>query len=305
MKSILILMITAFLFTACTTKNSAFLTHDLEKKEGIYSIKQAKSINMQELVKEVEHYPVIFVGDHHNTQKTHKFFENFINELAKKGYKLSLVNEWFTPEQNAILKDYTNNKFDTQILKEKVNWDKFSKFKWEYVAILYEAIKKNGGRLYGMNIQKESREKISLKQFDKMSKEERAFYDSLDLSVTAHKQLVSPYLEHCKSMKSISTEPCLNRMYRVQVAWDTYMAQNIAKLSKELIKSKKDKLLVFVGALHTEQNVGIPLRFARLSNLPFISISNEKINKNEELRINNNKADIVYIYDDETKNNME
>jgi len=303
MKNILVLIITAFLFTACTSQHSTFLTHDLEKKEGIYSIKQAKSISMQELVKEVEHYPVIFVGDHHNTKKTHKFFESFINELAKKGYKLNLVNEWFTPEQNTILEDYTNNKFDTNILKEKVNWDKFSKFKWEYVAILYEAIKKNGGQMYGMNIQKESREKISLKQFDKMSKEEKDFYDSLDLSVTAHKQLVGPYLEHCEDMKSISTEPCLNRMYRVQVAWDTYMAQNIAKLSKELIKSKKDKLLVFVGALHIEQKVGIPLRFARLSNLPFICISNEKINKNEELRINNNKADIVYIYDDETKNN--
>jgi len=303
MRNILIFIAVVSLFTACTSKNSTFLTHDLKKKESIYSIKQAKSINMQELVNEVEHYPVIFVGDHHNTKKTHKFFESFINELAKKGYKLNLVNEWFTPEQNAILKDYTNNKFDTNTLKEKVNWDKFSKFKWEYVAILYEAIKKNSGQLYGMNIQKESREKISLKQFDKMSKEEKDFYDSLDLSVTAHKQLVSPYLEHCEDMKSISTEPCLSRMYRVQVAWDTYMAQNIAKLSKELIKSKKDKLLVFVGALHIEQNVGIPLRFARLSNLSFITISNEKISKDEDLKINNNKADIVYIYDDETKNN--
>jgi len=303
MKNILIVIAVVFLFTACTSKNNTLLTHDLEKKEGIYSIKQAKSINMQELVDEMEHYSVIFLGDHHNTYKTHKFIESFINELAKKGYKLNLVNEWFNLEQNAILKDYTNNKFDTNILKEKVNWDKFSKFKWEYVAILYEAIKKNGGRLYGMNISKENREKISLKQFDKMSKEEKDFYDSLDLSVTAHQQLVYPYLEHCKNMKQISIEPCLNRMYRVQVAWDTYMAQNVAKLSKELIKSKNDKLLVFVGALHIEQNVGIPLRFARLSNLPFICISNEKISKNEELKINNNKADIVYIYDDEIENN--
>jgi len=305
MKNILILVFTAFLFNACTDKSSTFLTHNLEKKEGLYSIKQAKSINMQELVNEVEHYPVIFVGDHHNTYKTHKFFESFINELAKKGYKLNLVNEWFLVEQNKILQDYTNNKFGTDILKEKINWDKFSKFKWEYVSLLYEAIKKNDGRLYGMNISKENREKISLKQFDKMSKEEREFYDSLDLSVSAHKQLVFPYLEHCEKMKSISTEACLDRMYRVQVAWDTYMAQNVAKLSKELIKSKKDKLLVFVGALHIEQNVGIPLRFARLSNLPFISISNEKINKNEDLKINHNKADIVYIYADETQGNYE
>ncbi len=44
----------------------------------IYSIKQAKQIDMKELVKEIEHYPIIFVGDHHNVEKTHKFSEDLL-----------------------------------------------------------------------------------------------------------------------------------------------------------------------------------------------------------------------------------
>ncbi|WP_026802808.1 ChaN family lipoprotein [Aliarcobacter lanthieri] len=291
---------TIFLFTGCADK-SVLLTHNLEKKEDIYSIKQAKSISMQELVNEVEHYPIIFVGDHHNTQKTHKFFADFINELNKKGYNLNLANEWFTPAQDELLKEYTDNKFDTATFKEKIEWDKFSKYKWEYVSLLYEAIKNSGGRLYGMNISKEDRAKISLKQFDKMSQEEKDFYNALDLNVTAHNQLIEPFFKHCKTM-SKTDEPCEQRMYRVQVTWDTYMGENVAKIAKDVIKSPKDKLLVFAGAMHIEQNLGIPLRFSRLSNLPFISISNEKIDKEQDLKINTNKSDIVYIYETEEEN---
>lgn len=88
-----------------------------------------------------------------------------------------------------------------------------------------------------------------------------------------------------------------NEIIFVIVTWDTFMAQNVAKIAKDVIKTSKDKLLVFAGALHIEQDLGIPLRFARLSNLPFISISNQKIDKEADLKIDTNKADFVYIYE--------
>ncbi len=294
--SIAILTVVFFL-TGCTKNNLATpLTHNIEKKEGIYSVKQAKEISIEELVGEVEHYPIIFVGDHHNTKKTHKFFENFLQRLDKKGYNLNLANEWFTPNHNELLKMYTDGKIDGIRLKERRHWDEFTSFKWEYVEPLYEAVKKNSGRLYGMNIPKKDRKKISLKQFDKMTKEEKEFYDSLDLSVSAHRQLVMPYLKHCNKMPQRSEEACEERMYRVQVSWDTYMANRVKELANKVLKTSKDKLLVFVGAMHVEQNVGIPLRFARQSNLPYVIISNEQIQKEKALKIDNNKADFVFVY---------
>jgi len=297
LKTLLALLAVIYLFTGCTNKElSTPLTHNLEKTEGIYSIKQAKRISMQELVKEIEKYPIVFVGDHHNNKKTHKFFENLLKELDKNNANLYLANEWFTPKHDKLLKDYTDDKIDSNTLKEKRQWDKFTSYKWEYVEPLYKTVKNNGGKLFGMNMSKDTRKKISLKQFDKMNNEEKAFYNNLDLNVSVHKQLVMPYLKHCDKMPSISVEPCEQRMYRVQVAWDTYMAENIVKIAKKVIKKPNDKLLVFVGAMHIEQNLGIPLRFSRLSNLPFITISNEKIQKDEALKIDTNKSDIVYIY---------
>jgi len=297
LKTLIALVSVLYLFSGCAKESlNKALTQNLQNQEGIYSIKQAKAINMQELVNELENYPIIFVGDHHNTEKTHKFFETLLKQLDAKGYNLNLVNEWFTPEHEELLKEYTDKKIDSTILKQRRNWDEFTSYKWEYVEPLYETVKRNNGKLFGMNIPEKKREKISLRQFDKMSKEEKDFYDSLDLNVSAHKQLVMPYLKHCNQIPSKSSEPCEQRMYRVQVAWDTYMAENVAKLAKNIINTKKDKLLVFAGAMHIEQNLGIPLRFARLSNLPFMTISNEKIDKDKDLKIDINKADIVYIY---------
>lgn len=299
LKKILSIGIILFFFVACSKPSSInqVFTHDLGKKEGIYSVKQARSIDMKELVKDLEYYPVIFVGDYHDTKKTHKFFENLLKELDKEGYKIHLANEWFSPKHNKLLEEFISGQINGSELKQRRKWDEFTNFKWEYVEPLYEAVKKNNGKLYGMNISKEDRKKIRLKKFDKMSKSEKEFYDSLDLNVSAHRQLVMPFLEHCNKMPQKSDEPCEERMYRVQVAWDSYMAKNLADISKNNIKTKKDKVVVFAGAMHIEQNLGIPLRFSRLSNLPFTTISNEEIDEESDLvKVNNSKSDFVYIY---------
>ncbi|WP_072681310.1 ChaN family lipoprotein [Arcobacter sp. LA11] len=285
-----------FIFAGCSSKDRV-LTHDLEKKEMIYSIKQAKEIDMKEIINQIEPYSLVFVGDHHNTEKTHKFFQDLLTKMDQEGYNLYLINEWFTPEHDDLLEMFTSGKIDSLELKKKREWDKFTKYKWEYVEPLYKAVKENTGKLYGMNLTKEQRTKISLKQLDKMSEDEKKFYNSLDLKVSAHSKLVMPYLKHCNKMPKKSEEACEERMYRVQVAWDTYMSENINKIVKQVIKSSKDKVFVFVGAMHIEQDLGIPLRFSRLNTLPFTTISNKKIDKKEDLEVEINKADIVYIYE--------
>ncbi len=295
MKNIFLLIFTLFIFTACSNKDLV-LSYDLKKQEGVFSNKEGKMIDIPTLVKQFEHYPVIFVGDHHNTKQTHEFFTKLLKQMDKEGYNLNLANEWFSPNHNGLLKDYTSGKIDLKTLKEKRQWDKFTKFKWEYLEPIYETVKKNGGSLYGINLTDEEREKISTKNIKDMSKGEKAFYDSLDLNVSAHQKLVMPYLNHCKKMPNKTDEPCEERMYRVQVAWDSYMAKNVAELAKKVLKTKKDKLLVFVGSMHVEYDLGIPLRFARLSNIPFLTISNEKIPEKEDLKIEINKSDFVYIY---------
>ncbi len=308
-KNIVILISIVTFFTACSSKsldiNPKFAIDKSDMQESVFSTKQGRFISLLELVDEVEHYPVIFVGDHHNTKETHEFFNEFLQKLVKKGYNLHLGNEWFYPSHNEILNLYTSCELNSTELKEKRGWDEFTSFNWEIVAPLYETIKNSNGRLYGINISREYRAKISLRQFDKMSKEQRAFYDSLDLNVTAHKALVMPYLNHCHKLPKKSDEPCEERMYRVQVTWDTYMAKKSAKIAQEVLKTKKDKLIVFAGAMHVNYGLGIPLRFARLSNLPFYIVSNVRYSDEENLYLKKLKADSIFLYQINTAPSLE
>ncbi len=297
MKNYLFYISAGFLFTGCF-HNTENLTFDIKnKKEQIYSSKKAEKININELINEIKEYKIVFVGDHHNTIPTHNFLNEVLKELDNQKYNIHMANEWFTPKHNQLLLDYTTNKIDSLTLKEKRNWDKFTKYKWNIVEKLYETVKDSKGKLYGINLTKEQRKKISLKKIDTMTKEELFFYNSLDLDVYPHKNLVKPYFKHCDKMPTKSDEACENRMYRVQVAWDTYMAEQVNKLAKNILKKPKDILIVFAGAMHIEKNLGIPLRFSRLNNTPYVTLSNYKIIKDEDILIPINKADILYIYE--------
>ena len=293
MKNYILLIWVALLFGACSSKQD-FDFEGFEEKDQIYSTKKAKNLSIQEAVSQIEPYQVIFVGDHHNTKKTHEFFNDILKELIQKGYKIHLANEWFYPTHNTMLKEYVEDKFDSDELKKKRDWDKFTKFDWNLSKMLYETVKDSKGELYGINIPRDFRKHISKKEIKDMTKEEKEFFDSLDLNVNAHQKLVSPYLKHCE--KAPNSKACEERMYRVQVAWDSYMARETYKLSKEVLKTSKDKLIVFAGAFHIDYDLGIPLRFARLSNIPYTTITNYEIYKDEDIKLHNNLGDIVYIY---------
>jgi len=300
LQSFIILGTLSLFFPSCTNKHAIVdskpkLVYKVDKtsKKGIFSLKQGKNIAISQLVHESEKYPVIFVGDHHNEEKTHQFFNQYLQGLAKKGYKIHLANEWFSPEHNALLKRYTDGKINAEGLKKGRGWDKFTSLRWDLVGNLYETVKKSGGKLYGINLSKKDRKKISKRLFEQMSKEEKRFYDSLDLNVKAHRALVMPFFSHCKQRPQKGNEPCNERMYKVQVAWDTYMGEESAKIAKNIIKTKKDKLIVFAGAMHVAYGLGIPLRFARKSNLPSYIISNHK---NGSETLDANIADAVFIY---------
>ena len=132
-----------------------------------------------------------------------------------------------------------------------------------------------------------------------MSAQEREFVDGLDLNISAHKQLLAPFFSHChKTRKDEDAKQCMERMYRVQVAWDSMMGQESAKLAEKL--EDNEKLIVFIGAMHLDSKLGANLRFTRQSNIPTITVlpypkdsSLEKV-----IEIDLGKSDIIYLYEE-------
>ena len=113
--------------------------------------------------------------------------------------------------------------------------------------------------------------------------EQKTFYNALDLNLYPHKVMLEPFFSHCHSNARESAQMCKKRMYRVQVAWDTYMAEQSAALSSKVLHNNNDLLIVFAGSMHMIYNLGINARFARLNSEPFVSIipANQNISEAE------------------------
>ncbi len=273
MKLRIVIFFTLFLiFNACTSMPKPPL-HKLTCKENIYDLKAERCMDIEGLVHKLSPYPVLFIGDHHDAPQLHQEIAHFIALLANEGYRIHFASEWFAPEENALLARFVRGDINASQLQHDINWSRRVGYAYESYAPIYEAVTASGGALYGLNLSRNERKLISEDNRTAMSMGQLAFYEGLDLNVSAHKMQMAPFLKHCHSAKKgEERDACAKRMYRVQVAWDSKMACEAANLEYKLLKTPRDKLIVFAGAYHLQNHLGINMRFSRLSDALHVTL---------------------------------
>jgi len=282
-----------FIFGACAKPQSILHETGLSDTKQIYSLKEGKIVSKARLVDVLRAYPVIFVGDFHNNENLHQFIAELIATLGKE-YTLHLANEWFTPMDNNTLELFMDKELTEAQFLENISWKKNIGYKYDSFKPIYQNLQKVDGKMYGINLSRAERKKISLIQLDKMNVKEKLFYKALDLNTSVHKQFISSFLHDCHApLKNEDKQECLERMYRVQVAWDEKMGKESARLAKKIIKGRKDKLIVFVGAMHLEFGLGVNMRFSRNSTLPHVTVL-PKSKKDIQIGV----ADFIYYIED-------
>jgi len=286
------LVFISLFFSACQNRHLP-LSHDLQKGCEYYSLRSAQCKNIDQMIKQLEPYKVIFIGDHHSEEDLHKKTAELITALSRTGTKVKLANEWFYPSDNETLEKYVSNDINETVFLEKIQWEERLKYyKFDSFKPMYQAVQKAKGKLYGINLSKEERKRISDQNISGMSEDERSFNNNLDTNISVHKKMLKPFFSHCHAPKPNETLlQCTKRMYKVQVAWDSKMALESYKLSQAL--QADEKLIVFAGAMHIQKNLGIPLHFARLSNLPYLSIIPAE---NTSLSVEHSFSDFLLFY---------
>ena len=300
MKYILLILSALLLLTGCSTKQQYQpLIHKVECTNNVYALKSAECLKRNDFITKLEQYPVIFMGDNHGSDVVHSFISDTITKLSERGYRIHLANEWFTPDDNDLLARYSAKEFDDTIFIKKFRWKKRLNSKFESFAPIYHAIRDNNGILYGINISKKEQKKISNVDKRSMSHDEKRFFYSLDLDISAHNQFLSPFFSTCHTRKQGETqEECIKRAYRVQVAWEAKMGRESAKLAKRVLKTPKDKLIVFLGAMHMVYGLGANLRFGRESDLLYANVVPQVWNLNY---VEHASADFVYLHEKNAK----
>ena len=250
------------LFFAGCTHTMALPKHD-RHCERVYDLKSETCLSETMLLERLEPYKVIFIGDHHTSRKWHREVAALIMQLQDAGFTVHLANEWFSPLDEILLQRYSNGELNATAFQEALGWKEKIGFPFESFEPMYEAVKKGKGSLYGINLSKEERRLISDANISGMSDDLRHFYEQLDLNVSAHHALLSPFFGHCHHGRDQEDDTaCSERMYRVQVAWDEKMAQESARILKRLTSDERAKLIIFAGAFHLTSHLGIDMRFS-------------------------------------------
>ena len=285
--------------TGCGSKKPTPITFQIPTSCTYYSLQSAECLDKAAFIERVVPYKVIFVGDHHHSLNAHKVVIALIHGLSREGYKIALANEWFTPQENELLEQYVQGKLDNNISKA-LGWKKRAGYDFNLSEPIFNAVIKENGKLYGINMDKAFRKKISDYNLTGMTNKEEEFTTTLDLNVSVHKQLLAPFFSHChKIREGENTQKCMERMYRVQVAWDSMMGQESVKLAKKL--KDNERLIVFVGAMHLESKLGVNLRFARESNLPTLTVLPfpKDSHREKQIDVGLGSSDMVYLYEEE------
>lgn len=246
--------------------------HTLPHACQVYDLGQAACIDEASMVRRLTPYRVVFVGDHHASEAMHASFAGLLSALGESGRHVILANEWFTPEDDPLLARYAQETYEGNFTRE-INWSVKAGYPFASYEPIYDSVRRHGGELAGINMSKGMQKALSEHNLSSLSATQRLFYDRLDMNLTAHRDLLAPFFAHCHAPRDGETEAeCTERMYRVQVAWDTYMAEQSAELFRTRLQNGDDLLVVFAGAMHLAYGTGINARFARRVEEPFVTI---------------------------------
>jgi uncharacterized iron-regulated protein len=121
------------LLTAIFLSGTALFAQDKlsEKNYRIYSVKTGKEVSLDTIIKDMDHYDVLFYGEEHNDSVTH-FLERSIYELlyARFNIKLALSMEMFDRDVQPVMNEYLGGYIrEKNFLKDARVWSNYRDYK--------------------------------------------------------------------------------------------------------------------------------------------------------------------------------
>jgi len=111
------------LLAGCAQPTSAPLEHKVSSSCLYYSQQRAECLTKEQFMQTLKPYKVIFVGDHHDSMASRSVLLEIIEEMDDAGEHIVLANEWFTPEDDALLQRYVQGDLDANTSKA-LGWKK-------------------------------------------------------------------------------------------------------------------------------------------------------------------------------------
>ncbi len=250
-------------FSLILTSTSAQLT---DKNYRIYSVAQAKEVDLKEIVMDMENYDVLFYGEQHNDSVTH-FIEKKLAELLFQEYqdRFALSMEMFDRDVQGIMNEYLDGLIREKNLKKDARvWSNYNDYKpmvefakehhmdviCANAAGRYSNLAGRNGMQGLFDLPEESKQNFAPLPFDTAIGK---YHDKI-IALTTHD--ASPVKSD--SSKPVSTPPVSPmgnfNFVMGQSLWDATMAYSIAQYLK---RNRGMKIMQVNGRVHSDEGFGI------------------------------------------------
>lgn len=208
-----------------------------------------KRVEKEEIISDMERARVIYLGEIHDRKDIKEFQLRVLEDLWERGHRLILLMEAFQQPFQEALDEYINGEIEEQEMLERTEYRKRWGFNSELYAPLWRFAKRNGIKLFALNVPSELLKEVRKKGLEGV-KSRYLPKKRMPLRKEHREFLLRALREHPGDIDE-------ERFLSVQMAWDMGMAYRIAKLA---LAYPDHKLVVIVGGGHVWKGYGIPER---------------------------------------------
>ena len=219
------------------------------------AIKVPKNLSFKQIMDEVQHNKILFVGEKHDQFSHHLNQLNVIKSMHQRGKKFAIGMEMFQRKFQSVIDDYLQNKIDLKTFLKKSEYFKRWGFDYNLYKPIIDYAKENNIPIIALNLERELTKKISKNGLFGLSKEDQAqLPQTIDFSNRAYKEKLLKFFGSNTHMTK-SKMKNLDFIYQSQILWDQTMADTI---NRYLIDHKEQSMVILVGSGHLTMRHGIP-----------------------------------------------
>ena len=185
---------------------------------------------------------LIFYGETHNQLEDKLQLEILLDYTRRYSTdsNIFLGLEMVSSDKQRILDEFNNNKIDSSLLMNKLNWDN----NWRYLKDGYQQVFDNARfnkiKLVGLN---------SPETINEMFRDDLSF----NKNFIENDNLIS-FIKTIGEYHNLSDKKLISKFYQINLLWETWMASEIENYLRIYPNSK---MIVWTGAQHSKSN-GIP-----------------------------------------------
>ena len=231
--------------------------------------------NTSEIVNQVKHDDVIYLGENHDSPAIHQqqleiitqLQQHQVNSKVNSKPELVLAFEMFQRPFQPILDRYLAGTISESKLREQTEYDTRWGFAWEFYAPILRLAKERQIPLIALNTPTEITQKVAELGIDSLEGSDWRYIpprEEISLDNAEYRQrLQEIYQQHTANEEGSSADA--EKFFAAQVLWDETMAEAIALHHQN---HTNNQIIVLVGKVHVMYDYAIPDRVVRRINQP-------------------------------------